>query len=61
MAAAALDGGHTTTSRRSERAAKHGIAFSCAATAMVRNRAMVVALEEEGLQQSGQWQATTTG
>ncbi len=48
MAAAALDGGHATTSWHSERAAIHIIVFSCAMMMTAWNRAMVVALEEEG-------------
>jgi hypothetical protein len=48
MAAAALDRGHATISRRSKRAAIRGIDFGCATTALARNRAMAVVLEEEG-------------
>jgi hypothetical protein len=48
MAAAALDGGHATTSWCSKRAAMCGTVFGCGATSMARNRAMAVALEEEG-------------
>ncbi len=48
MAAAALEGGHATTSWRSKRGAICGIVFGSALMAMARNRVMVVALEEEG-------------
>ncbi len=48
MGAAALDGGHTTTSWHSERAEIHSIVFGHAMMATARNRAMAVALEEEG-------------
>jgi hypothetical protein len=47
MAAAALDGGHATTSWHSNGAAIRGIVFGPATTATARNRAMMVVLEEE--------------